>query len=149
VSLFALPGASIIFALIVAQHHVQISELARFISNELMPDLKGRHWDSWCADRSSPFRTHTRRWAQTLALALPSLYVLFRVGVSGDSRPSNWLDVALALFAAGAILFILWCSHAVEVLRGKGRKRIRDVLRQWGRNARAALTGKHRGDASA
>lgn len=123
VSLFALPGASIIFTLIVVQHHVQISQLARYIRVELMPDLENRHWDSWCANNSPPIRISSRRWAQTLVLSMPSAYVLIRLAMAWDGR-WNWLVALLALFAGGAIFYILRWNGAVERLRVQDRTRI-------------------------
>ena len=120
VSLFALPGASIIFTLIVVQHHVQISQLARYIRVELMPDLENRHWDSWCANNSPPIRISSRRWAQTLVLSMPSAYVLIRLAMAWDGR-WDWLVALLAIFAGGAIFYILRWNGAVERLRLQDR----------------------------
>jgi hypothetical protein len=124
VSLFALPGASIIFTLIVVQHHVQISQLARYIRVELMPDLENRHWDSWCANNSPPIRISSRRWAQTLVLSMPSAYVLVRLAMAWDGR-RDWLVALLAIFAGGAIFYILRWNGAVERLRLQDRVPLR------------------------
>lgn len=127
--LAALPAVSLIFTLVVLQHHLLISHLAQYITLELLEETRDKHWDAWCTAHAGEEKNVTRRTAQGLILVVPSFYSLARfvhAYVSGGNRAAM---SAGALLTAAIIVAMTRWHFKVERIRSLNQEARRQHCR--------------------
>ena len=121
IQLVALPVVSLIFTLVVLQHHLLISHLAHYITMELLPAAGVRHWDAWCTAHSGEAKNVTRRSAQGLILIVPSFYALVRF-VHAFRSGGDLVAMAAGAVVTIAIVFVMARWHfRVEGMRKRNQ----------------------------